>query len=82
MSAFESPSLHWYDRPDIMSLIAIALLIGYTVMSRMSLLIGRFRDLQTYAGGEYAYATAVLLSATIVTLALWEILGRRGTRLE
>jgi len=63
-------------------MIGFGAAFGYTVMSRMSLLIGRFRDLQTYAGGEYAYATAVLLSATIVTLALWEILGRRGTRLE
>lgn len=37
MSSFESPSSNWYDRPEITSLIAIALQILFIVMSRARL---------------------------------------------
>src|SRR5437773_2538662 len=45
---------------------------GYTVMSRMSLLIGRFADLIKFSSGDYGYATLILLVLTIVSLAVWE----------
>jgi hypothetical protein len=43
MSVFESPSPRWYDRPDIMSLIAIALQIGYVVVSHTRLALADVR---------------------------------------
>jgi hypothetical protein len=43
----------------------------------MSLLIGRFRDLITFSGSAYGYATPILLGVTIVSLALWEMAVRR-----
>jgi len=58
-------------------MIAFGAAFGYTVMSRMSLLIGRFADLIMFSGAEYGYATLVLLGVIIVTLALWEIAIRR-----
>jgi hypothetical protein len=60
-------------------MIAFGAAFGYTVMSRMSLLIGRFRDLITFADAAYGYATLVLLAATVITLALWELAGRGKT---
>jgi hypothetical protein len=44
---------------------------GYTVMARMSLLIGRLTDLIEYAGPQYGWASLVLLAVTIVTLIFW-----------
>jgi hypothetical protein len=58
-------------------MIAFGAAFGYTVMSRMSLLIGRFRDLITFAGAEYGYATPVLLLATVLSLVVWELAVRR-----
>lgn len=58
-------------------MMAFGAAFGYTVMSRMSLLIGRFADLIKFAGAEYRYATLVLLAVTIVTLAVWEMSTRR-----
>lgn len=58
-------------------MIAFGAAFGYTVMSRMSLLIGRFRDLITFSGSAYGYATPILLGVTIVSLALWEMAVRR-----
>ena len=49
---------------------------GYTVMARMSLLIGRFDDLILFASREYAYASAILLVVVTLGLILWER-GRR-----
>lgn len=43
MSAFESPSPHWYDRPDVMSAIAIALQILYIIMSHKRLALAGLR---------------------------------------
>jgi hypothetical protein len=44
MSVFESPSPRWYDRPDLMSLIAIALQSAYIVAAhtRLALADSRF----------------------------------------
>jgi hypothetical protein len=58
-------------------MIAFGAAFGYTVMSRMSLLIGRFKDLITFSGAEYGYATLVLLLVTILSLAGWEVATRR-----
>jgi hypothetical protein len=58
-------------------MIAFGAAFGYTVMSRMSLLIGRFTDLITFASADYGYATLILLGGTVVTLALWEGAVRR-----
>ncbi len=58
-------------------MIAFGAAFGYTVMSRMSLLIGRFRDLITFSGAEYGYATLVLLFVTVLSLAGWEVGARR-----
>ena len=48
---------------------------GYTVMARMSLLIGRFDELMLYASADYGYATLVLLGVVIVGLVVWERLS-------
>ena len=58
-------------------MIGFGAAFGYTVMSRMSLLIGRLRDLITFSAAGYGYATLVLSGATIVLLAVWEM-SRRG----
>jgi hypothetical protein len=51
---------------------------GYTVMARMSLVIGRFDDLILFASQDYGYATLILLVLVILGLVLWE----RGQRLR
>ncbi len=48
---------------------------GYTVMARMSLLIGRFDELMLYASADYGYATLGLLVVVIVGLVGWERLS-------
>ncbi len=58
-------------------MLAFGAAFGYTVMSRMSLLIGRFRDLITFSGAEYGYATLILLLVTVLSLAGWELAVRR-----
>lgn len=58
-------------------MIAFGAAFGYTVMSRMSLLIGRFRDLITFAGAAYGHATLILLVVTVLSLAGWEFTTRR-----
>jgi hypothetical protein len=45
-------------------MIAFGAAFGYTVMARMSLLIGRFTDLIEYADARYGRATLWLLAAT------------------
>jgi len=59
-------------------MIAFGAAFGYTVMSRMSLLIGRFSDLIKFSGAEYGYATLVLLAVTVLTLIGWEALIRQN----
>jgi len=51
---------------------------GYTVMARMSLVIGRFDDLILFASRDYAYASVILLVLVTLGLVLWE---RGSTRL-
>src|SRR5215470_13309334 len=53
-------------------MISFGAAFGYTVMARMSLLIGRFDELILYASADYHYATLVLLALMIVGLAWWE----------
>lgn len=53
-------------------MLAFGASFGYTVMARMSLLIGRFDDLVRFASPDYAYATPALVALMIVFLALWE----------
>ena len=59
-------------------MIGFGAAFGYTVMSRMSLLIGRFGDLKTFSTADYNYATLILLALTIVSLAVWERTRRGG----
>lgn len=53
-------------------MISFGAAFGYTVMARMSLLIGRFDELILYSSIDYGHATFVLLAAMIVGLAWWE----------
>jgi hypothetical protein len=52
----------------IFLMIAFGAAFGYTVMARMSLLIGRLTDLIEYAQPQYGRATWWLLAITIATL--------------
>jgi hypothetical protein len=52
---------------------------GYTVMARMSLLIGRFDDLILFASRDYGYASLILLGMIAFGLFVWE---RGRTRAE
>ena len=49
-------------------MLAFGAAFGYTAMARMSLLIGRFRDLIIFSAPEFGYATLWLLATTIVIL--------------
>jgi hypothetical protein len=62
-------------------MIAFGAAFGYTVMARMSLLIGRLSDLIEYAGPQYAGASLVLGVGTVVLLMVWSWL-RRERRLD
>lgn len=53
-------------------MVSFGAAFGYTVMARMSLLIGRFDELMLYASASYGYATPLLLVAMIVGLMWWE----------
>ena len=57
-------------------MISFGAAFGYTVMARMSLLIGRFDDLLLYSSSDYGYATLVLFVLIILGLLYWE----RSTR--
>jgi hypothetical protein len=59
-------------------MIAFGAAFGYTVMARMSLLIGRLADLIQFSDTKYGSPTLVLLVATIAALAVWA--ARRATR--
>mgnify|MGYP001334749559 CR=1 FL=1 len=50
---------------------------GYTVMARMSLLIGRFDDLILFSSRNYGYASPILLVLVVLGLVLWEIYVNR-----
>jgi len=57
-------------------MISFGAAFGYTVMARMSLLIGRLTDLIEFAQPKYGGATWWLLALTIVTLIVFHL--RRG----
>ena len=59
-------------------MVSFGAAFGYTVMARMSLLIGRFDDLLLYSSSDYGYATLVLLVLIILGLVYWER-SSRGT---
>lgn len=50
---------------------------GYTVMARMSLLIGRLDDLILFSSRDYGYATPILLVLVVLGLVLWEVYVNR-----
>jgi hypothetical protein len=62
----------------IFLMIAFGAAFGYTVMARMSLLIGRLTDLIEYAQPQYGRATWWLLAITIATLFVFHA-RRKGT---
>jgi hypothetical protein len=53
-------------------MVSFGAAFGYTVMARMSLLIGRFDELMLYASASYGYATPLLVVAMIIGLMWWE----------
>ena len=57
-------------------MVAFGAAFGYTVMARMSLLIGRLSDLIEYANPQYGRASLWLVLVTVATLFLWG--SRRG----
>ena len=58
-------------------MVSFGAAFGYTVMARMSLLIGRFDDLVRFAGPRYGFATPILLIVIGLGLAAWAR-GRRA----
>ena len=57
-------------------MISFGAAFGYTVMARMSLLIGRFGDLVRFGGPEFHYASLVMLVLVVLGLGAWERLRR------
>lgn len=62
----------------IFLMISFGAAFGYTVMARMSLLIGRLTDLIEYARPQYGRATWWLLAITIIMLIVFHA-RRKGT---
>ncbi len=58
-------------------MIAFGAAFGYTVMARMSLLIGRLTDLIQYAGPSYGWASLWLTALTVGLVLVWT-LRRKG----
>ncbi len=61
-------------------MVSFGAAFGYTVMARMSLLIGRVDDLVQFGRPEYAYASLVMLLVVGGGLAAWERLRRPAGR--
>ena len=61
-------------------MIAFGAAFGYTVMARMSLLIGRFTDLIEFAEPRYGSASLWLIGLTVGSLIVWDIRERKRTR--
>ncbi len=57
-------------------MIAFGAAFGYTVMARMSLLIGRLTDLIEYAEPRYGWASLWLVGVTVILLAAWNMKQR------
>jgi hypothetical protein len=53
-------------------MVSFGAAFGYTVMARMSLLIGRFDELLLYASPAYGYATLIILTGMVTGLMWWE----------
>jgi hypothetical protein len=53
---------------------------GYTVMGRISLLIGRCDDLREFGTHRYAYGTFVMAVVIVVLLVLQALLSRRAKK--
>lgn len=53
-------------------MVSFGAAFGYTVMARMSLLIGRFDDLIAFSSKEYGYASLILLLIIIFGLWYWQ----------
>ncbi len=53
-------------------MVSFGAAFGYTVMARMSILIGRFDELLAYASPAYGYASPIILAGVVVSLAWWE----------
>ena len=53
-------------------MVSFGAAFGYTVMARMSLLIGRLDELMLYSSAAYGHATLILLVALIAGLLWWE----------
>ena len=49
---------------------------GYTVMARISLLIGRFTDLVEFSSRDYSYATPILLLCIVAAFVIAELRGK------
>jgi len=58
-------------------MIAFGASFGYTVMARMSLLIGRSYDLIEFATPKYYYASIVLLVLIVLILILYETMRKK-----
>lgn len=54
-------------------MVAFGASFGYTVMGRMSLLIGRCYDLIEYSSPKYYYATIILLVLIVLILVFYEL---------
>jgi lipoprotein signal peptidase len=64
--------VHVAARTGVMFLmISFGAAFGYTVMARMSLLIGRLSDLKDYSDSQYGWPTLFLGIITIVLLYVW-----------
>jgi hypothetical protein len=59
-------------------MISFGAAFGYTVMARMSLLIGRFDELVLYATPEYGHATVWLLCLITGGLVWWQRRARQA----
>lgn len=53
-------------------MVSFGAAFGYTVMARMSLLIGRLDELVLYSSANYGHATLVLLITLMIGLVWWE----------
>lgn len=53
-------------------MVSFGAAFGYTVMARMSLLIGRFDDLIAYSSTEYGYPSIILLIAIVIGIWSWQ----------
>ncbi|WP_447972282.1 hypothetical protein [Nitrospira sp. Kam-Ns4a] len=63
-------------------MIAFGAAFGYTVMARMSLLIGRLTDLIEFAEPRYGYASLWLLGLTVASLVIWTVTRKSGPARE